>query len=207
MIGMKIDKYKCLSNGKYRIYFSNGKILDIYGDVIIKNDLLLKSDIDKIFYDKIVNDNVLYDIYNMVIKYLSIRKRSVKEVILYLEKKNVTKDKVDIVINRLVSEKKLDDKDFAISFVNDKLKFTSMGDKKIIFELKKFGIDNNIISDISYLLSDDVIIQKIKLVIEKYLKTNKKYEGIVLKSKIYNKLIREGFSADLVNVVLNDYFN
>ena len=204
---MKIDKDKCLSNGKYRIYFSNGKILDIYGDVIIKNDLLLKSDIDKIFYDKIVNDNVLYDIYNMVIKYLSIRKRSVKEVILYLEKKNVTKDKVDIVINRLVSEKKLNDKDFAISFVNDKLKFTSMGDKKIIFELKKFGIDNNIISDISYLLSDDVIIQKIKLVIEKYLKTNKKYEGIVLKSKIYNKLIREGFSADLVNVVLNDYFN
>ena len=50
---MNIEKYKKLSNGKYRVMLDNGTIMDIYEDVIVKNNLLYKKEIDVSLLDKL----------------------------------------------------------------------------------------------------------------------------------------------------------
>ena len=72
-------------------------------------------------------------------------------------------------------------------------------------ELVQLGIDNNIIESNIAMIDEDMLINRIKKSIEKDIKTNKKYKGIVLKNKIYNHLITQGYSKEKVLNVINIY--
>ena len=43
---MKIIKYQKLSGNKYNVFLDNGEKIKLYEDVIIKEELLLKKEID-----------------------------------------------------------------------------------------------------------------------------------------------------------------
>ena len=62
---MKIEKYKKISDSKYRIILDNGTVTDIYEDVIVKNNLLYKKEIDCNLLNKIEQDNEYQDAYNI----------------------------------------------------------------------------------------------------------------------------------------------
>ena len=76
---MKIDKYEKIGSSKYRLFLSNGEVIDTYDNVILNLDLLLKSDISISDYNKILNDTVIYDKYNACLKYIQVRVRSIKD--------------------------------------------------------------------------------------------------------------------------------
>lgn len=86
---MKIEKYKKIKDNKYKIYLSNNTTIDVYDEVIIKNNLLYKKDIDEVDLNKIENENIYQDIYNTAVKYIMVRLRSVNELRNYLLKKNM----------------------------------------------------------------------------------------------------------------------
>ena len=99
----------------------------------------------------------------------------------------------------------LDDNRFTKAFIKDKLNFTMMGDYKIRGELQKLGIESNIIEENMPLVDDDIIKDRIIKIIEKDLRTNKKYSGLKLKNKIYNHLLTQGYSKEKVISVINNY--
>ena len=59
---------------------------------------------------------------------------------------------------------------------------------------------NNIIN-----IDRSVIIDRIKKIIDKDIRCNKKYSGIILKNKIFNHLITQGYSKEIVIDIINTY--
>ena len=202
---MKIEKYELTKKNSYNIYFSNGEVITLNERVITKNELLLKKEINSELYDKLKYENNIYDAIDKAIKYISVRLRSTKEIKDYLIKKGYSLDVVETAIKELLNNKYLNDDIFTKAYIKDKLTFTSKGDYKIKMELVQLGIDNNIIESNIAMIDEDMLINRIKKSIEKDIKTNKKYKGIVLKNKIYNHLITQGYSKEKVLNVINIY--
>lgn len=202
---MRIEKYEFTKNNSYNVYLSNGEVLTLEESVITENGLLFKKEIDTSLYDKLSKDNDILLLCNMAIKYINVRLRSIKEIKDYLSKKCDNGYYIDNAIERLIKYKYLDDDRFTKAFIKDKLAFTMMGDYKIKKELERLGVDNGIISDNMMDIDNDVIISRIKKIIDKDIRTNRKYSGINLKNKIFNHLITQGYSKDMVISVINSY--
>ena len=115
---MKIDKYEKKQKGKYRLYLDNGEVIDTYDDVIIKNELLLKGELDLITYNKVLTDSAIYEKYNACIKYITVRVRSKKEIIDYLKLedkskvKEIIKDLEEKIILRKLNNNEKDIKEY-----------------------------------------------------------------------------------------------
>ena len=201
---MKIEKYEKIGTNKYRLYLSNGEVIDTYDDVILKNELLLKKELTNKEYNQILIETNLSEYYNSCIRYISIRLRSTKEIKDYLTKKKVSNEDIEIIIDKLTKNKLLDDNHFTECFIKDKLNFTTMGEYKIINELKKHNISNDIINNHSYLWSEDIMIPKIEKLVDKQINSNKKLDKYKLRNKIYYYLLNQGYSTDTVVSVLNN---
>lgn len=202
---MKVIKYEVCGKNKYNVFLENGEVLTLYEKVITDNELLLKKDIDNELYEKITNDNRIYEMVETAIKYINVRLRSIKEIKDYLKKKNVSDEDINIVIDILLKNKYLDDDRFSEAFIKDKINFTMMGDYKMRMELQRLGVDNMIIEEKVSLISDELWEEKMKKIIDKDIRTNKKYSGISLKNKIYNHLVTQGYSKEKVISVINSY--
>lgn len=202
---MKVEKYNKISDGKYRLTLDNGTIIDVYEDVIVKNNLLYKNEIDISLLNDIEKDNEYEFAYNIALKYISIRLRSVNEIEIYLKKKNINTEVINCTVERLKKNNYLNDEVFANAFIKDKLNFTSMGKYKLINELKKLGLDDLIIDSSISLIDDDVWYERMDKLISKYLKSNRKYSGNVLKNKIYIYLVNLGYDKSLVINSLNNF--
>lgn len=202
---MKIIKYELVKNNNYNIYLDSGEVITINGKVITDNELLLKKEIDKKLYDKIIIDNHVYELYETTIKYLKIRLRSIKEMKDYLSKKEDNIDVIDKVCSLLEENKYLDDNIFAKAYIKDKVRFTTKGDYKIKKELSSLGVSSSIIEDNFSKINTADFEEKIKKIIDKDIRTNKKYTGNNLKNKIYNHLLSQGYSASLIIPIINNY--
>ena len=203
---MKIEKYEKIGQAKYRLYLSNGEIIDTYDEIILKNDLLLKKELDNYLYQKVLTESKIQESYNACIKYITVRIRSTKEIIDYLKRKNIESDDIEYIVEKLTKEKFLDDNHFCECFIKDKLKFTTMGEYKIIYELKKHNISPKIIEQNSYLFTEDLIIEKIDKIITKQLNSNRKLDKPKLRNKLYNHLLNSGYTSSLIVERLNKYF-
>lgn len=202
---MQILKYEFIGKERYNIYLSNGEVLELYEPIITENELLLKKEIDVNLYSKINSDNEVYKFVEMAIKYISLRLRSIKEIEIYLERKKVSTDIIKQVVEKLIQKGYLDDDRFAIAFIKDKLNFTTMGDYKIKMELDRLGVSPSIIEKNINLIDELTVENKMKKIIEKDIRTNKKHSGIALKNKIYNHLLTSGYSKEKVINIINKY--
>lgn len=203
---MKIEKYEKIGTLKYRLYLDNGEIIDTYDDVILENELLLKKELDEHLYNKILIDTNLQEYYNACVKYIQTRLRSTKEIDDYLKRKQVTEEDRIFIIEKLTKKGLLNDKYFTKCFIHDKLKFTNMGEYRIINELKKLNISPPIIEENKYLFNEEIIQEKINKKIEKAIKSNHKLDNYKLRNKLYNSLLRDGYNPSQVISSLNQYF-
>ena len=200
---MKIIKYEKKGNNTYKIHLENKQSINVYEDVIIKNNLLYKKEIDSSLLEKISNDNSKEDIYNKCVKYISVRIRSIYEIKEYLRKKEVEDSLIDITIDKLLKNNLLNDEIFAKAFINDKLNFTTMGPYRIEQELKKHKIDSNIIYKYLSDIDNEMIDNKINKQITKLMKSSKKKQN--LRNKIYMNLLSLGYSNEMILRNINNY--
>lgn len=202
---MQITKYELTKNNEYNVYLSNGEVLVLDAKIITDNELLLKKEIDINLYKKLTKENNIYKIYMSGIKYISVRLRSVKEIKEYFTRRKYDIDESNIAISKLIENGYLDDEKFAKAYIKDKIKLTNHGDYKIRQDLLNLGVSENIIEENMGNIDDSIFDDKIKKIIEKDIKTNKKYTGIKLKNKIYNHLLTGGYSKEKVINIINTY--
>ena len=201
---MKISKYEKIGKNKYRIYFTDGEIIDTYDNVILANELLLKKEISQELYRKITDETTIEEHYLACKKYIEYRLRSTKEIKNYLYKKQVSNNVIEIIIDKLKNNNYLNDDNFCKCFINDKIKFTNMGSYQIINELKRNEISDTIIDNYLYLINEEVMNERINKLIDKSLRNTK--DKAKLRNKLYNNLVRLGYPIDLVITNLNNRF-
>ena len=202
---MKIEKYELTKKNIYNVYLSNGEVLELNGKVITDNELLIKKDIDNELYDKLKRDNTICMLMDTSVKYIDRRLRSINELRDYLKNKEEDTIIIEEVIDKLIDYKYLDDDRFTKAFIKDKLNFTNWGDYKIKNELKRLGVNEEIIYNNISNIDDNIYYERINKIIDKDISINKKYSGIKLKNKIYNHLLTLGYSKDFINRHINTY--
>ena len=200
---MKIEKYELTKKNIYNVYLSNGEVLELNGKVITDNELLIKKDIDNELYDKLKRDNTICMLMDTSVKYIDRRLRSINELRDYLKNKEEDTIIIEEVIDKLINYKYLDDDRFTKAFIKDKLNFTNWGDYKIKNELKRLGVNEEIIYNNISNIDDNIYYERINKIIDKDISINKKYSGIKLKNKIYNHLLTLGYSK--VISIINNY--
>ena len=202
---MKIEKYELTKKNIYNVYLSNGEVLELNGKVITDNELLIKKDIDNELYDKLKKDNTICILVNTSVKYIDRRLRSINELRDYLKNKEEDTIIIEEVIDKLIDYKYLDDDRFTKAFIKDKLNFTNWGDYKIKNELKRLGVNEEVIYNNMSNIDDNIYYERINKIIDKDISINKKYSGIKLKNKIYNYLLTLGYSKEKVISIINNY--
>ena len=194
-----------LKKNIYNVYLSNGEVLELNGKVITDNELLIKKDIDNELYDKLKRDNTICILVDTSVKYIDRRLRSINELRDYLKNKEEDTIIIEEVIDKLIDYKYLDDDRFTKAFIKDKLNFTNWGDYKIKNELKRLGVNEEIIYNNISNIDDNIFYERINKIIDKDISINKKYSGIKLKNKIYNHLLTLGYSKEKVISIINNY--
>ena len=204
---MKIIKYEKKGNNTYKIYLENNQTINLYEDVIIKNNLLYKKEIDEFLLEKLDIDNNKEDIYNKCVKYISVRIRSINEIKEYLKRKEIDNILIENTIDKLIKNNILNDEIFTKAFIKDKLNFTTMGPYRIEQELKKHKIDSNLIYKYLNEIDDETIDNKINKQITKLIKSNRKKQNI--RNKIYTNLLSLGYSNEMIlrNIKNYDFSN
>lgn len=201
---MKIIKYEKKKNGKYKILLDDNQSIVTYEDVILKNNVLFKKELKEDIYNNIINDNKYEEAYIRCVKYIGIRFRSKYEIELYLQKYRYDDDIIKVTIDKLFKQKLLDENRFACAFTRDKFNFSTAGPYKIRHELKKQKINDEVIDNAISEISERDIESKLEKLIIKQLKTTKP-KDLVLKNKIFVKMINLGYQKEFVLKVLNKY--
>ena len=199
---MKVIKYKKRKNGLYEVELDNKETLFLYEDTILNNDILIKG-ISNL--DKVIEENERYEAYFRALKIIKARLKSKKELSKKLEELNFKRENIDWAINKLETQGYISDKGYAASYLNDKLITTSYGPYKIVSELKKKGIPEEIINETISDFSSEIQITKIDKVIERIIKSNRTRSGVMLKKKILMDLINLGYDREICMREISKY--
>ena len=196
---MKIIKYQKLNGNKYNVYLDNGEKIKLYEDVIIKESLLLKKEIDDI--DRLIELNSKYEIYEVSLRYIITKIRSIKEMNDYLLKKGYSEIDINNTIDKLIKKGYLNDDYYSKCYISDRMNLSNDGPLKIKKHLEELEIPYPVYS--KYLKDFNYSLQKEKVsdYINKKLKSNRKSRYMFKNSMIVN-LVNLGYDKELVNECL-----
>lgn len=192
---MKIIKYNKLKNNKYEIILENNEKIKVYEDIILKENLLWKKEIESI--EELLNKNKDYEIFEISLKRLSNHVESIKGMMDYLTKKGYSNKSIKETIDKLVNKGYLNDKYYAKSYINNQINLSNDGPLKIKKHLDNLEINEDDYSE--YLDIDNSIwYERIKKYLDKQIKINKK-SLYFFKNKMLINLINLGYDREMIN--------
>lgn len=201
---MKITKIQKMRSGKYKIELDTHEKITTYDEVILKNNLLFKKEIDIELSNQIEKDTRNYDGYYKALKYITTKMRSEKEMQAYLEKQSLPEEEQNIIIERLKMNGLLNDKRFMESFIADKIHLSNMGPNQIRKELEDHNIDSNIINMELGKYENTLFQDKLQKMIQKKVAMNHKYSKYQLRNKLMQEFINLGYEKEQIGQVLEN---
>ena len=201
---MKIEGVKKTKNGKYKVIFDNNEVFSTYDDVILNNGLLFKKELDSELLNKLQIETNYYEIYNKVVKFISRKLRSEKEIKLFLDKNSVSSNDKDKIMIKLKDIGFINDKVFAGAYVQDRFNLSSDGPFKIISDLKKNNIDDKIINEYINKINEEDIYEKLTKLIIKKINCNHNKSNYQLRQKIVGDMVNLGYSKEMIVQIIND---
>jgi len=93
-------------------------------------------------YKQLSSDDKLY---NLTLRYVALRPRSRWEIEFYLQRKKASPALIKTILNKLSNINLLDDKRFAEAFVNDRRLLRPTSRRKMILELRKKHVSDEVI--------------------------------------------------------------
>ncbi|MFB0509544.1 MAG: regulatory protein RecX, partial [bacterium] len=139
---------------------------------------------------------------NYAFRLLSYRSRSQKEISERLRNRGYPEPVINTIIEELKNTGLIDDKKFAIMFAQDRLNFAKKGKRIIFAELLRKGVPKPDVEEALKKINDETAVAK-KL-IEKYKKRYTRLEPDKRRKKLYDLLLRRGFSFKVVEEIMEE---
>lgn len=173
-------------------------------ETFIKYKLKIELELTEEEIGKIVKESEFQIIYDKILKYASLRPRSEKEFEYWLKKHKVHKSIHEDLFNRLKRLDFLNDKKFAIWWIEQRQTFRPKSIRVLRLELNQKGIDKDLVNEI---LKEEEVDEKKAANKLLYKKRNvwKGLEGYVKRVKMSNYLARNGYSWDTIREVVNEF--
>lgn len=199
---MKIIKYKKDKGNIYKVITEDGEY-KLYDDIIINHSLLLKKEITKNEFNKIIAENNLLKAYYDSLKSINTKMRCEKEIREILRKKEYSASDIAITIEKLKKDGYLNSKVYIEAYIHDRLALYTEGEQKILKDLINLGFKEGEIKPFLEKIDKDIYTAKIEKYIDKKLKANKK-SSKEFKRKMLGELIIKGFNKiDIINYLEN----
>ena len=199
---MKITKFKKVGRNKYKVFFNNTDLI-LYEDIILKYDLLIKSDIDTDLLDKIILENRNYEVYDLALSYIEVKMRNRRELYKYLTNKGFEEEIVNKTLNKIEDLGLLDKKSYITAFINDKVNLSNDGPYKIKNALLDLDFDEKDIDDYLYTIDREVWSNKLDKLINKKKSLMKSKSYYMFINKIKNDIFNLGYDKDLIDEKLS----
>ncbi|MFA1822055.1 recombination regulator RecX [Virgibacillus oceani] len=194
-------KYK----NRYNIFLDDGQG-EKYGfsvdeAVLVEYRLRKNLELDDTMVSTLIQKDTLHKSYTLAITFLSYRMRTKKEIHDYLLKKEVDEEQIPVIIEKLIKEKLIDDKQFANLFVTSRINTAAKGPLLIKKELIDKGVSESIASEAIQLFSYGDQYEKAANWVEKKLSQSKKDSFRQRVDKLRANLMQKGFTQDVVKDV------
>jgi regulatory protein len=137
----RTDRYSIFVEGKYAFSLSESALLE---SKLASGQELAKEQVTE--YKKISADDRLYI---QALRYVAMRPKSKWEVEEYLKRKNASPTLIEIILNKLSIIGLIDDKKLAQAFVNDRRLLRPASRRKMVMELRKKRISDDIIREVT----------------------------------------------------------
>ena len=199
---MKINKFKKVGKNKYKVFFENTDIT-LHEDVILKYDLLIRSDIDTDLIDKIIEENRYYDVYESALNYIEIKMRNKKEIIKYLINKGYDEVLINKVIEKLEELGLLNNKNYITAYINDKINLSNDGPYKIKNSLLELDFSENEIDNYLNTINYEVWKDKLIKIINKKKNIMKSKSYYMFITKMKNDLYNLGYDKEMIDEELS----
>ncbi len=189
--------------GKYRIHLSNGRSLILPEDVLINHRLVPGMQITKEEVATYTQEVDYYEAYHKALHYLGFRVRSCLEMRMYLKRKRIDPDLIEVIVSKLIDKGLLDDMEFADKLVKDRRMGKPTGKRRLKHELETKGVKPEIVNDIvGSITEEEELIQAVRMA-EKYYARHSRKEHHVLKAAIGQTLQRQGFDWEIIRLALS----
>ena len=148
-----------------------------------------------------VTDELRRKTFERAVKLLAAKPRSVAELReRLLQRRGTTKAVVETVISRLREYGYLDDERYAFSYASSKVKQRPIGRRRLERDLKFKKIDNNVAAEaLELVYTETPEEQLIDRAIEKRIRLRGRPKDRAEAKKLFDHLLRQGFSFDLVS--------
>ncbi len=177
----RTDRYSVFVDDKYAFSLSETALLE---SKLASGDELSAGQVKE--YKKLSEDDKLY---NQTLRYIALRPRSKWEIEFYLQRKKAAPPLTEAILNKLSVIGLVDDEKFAKAFVNDRRLLKPASRRKLIAELRKKRIANEIIEQAVGSEADDEQTALLEVISRKRRQT--KYQD---DQKLMQYLARQGFS-------------
>lgn len=182
---------------KYTIVIDSKK-LNVTEDDILKFDLFIGKELNEAEYLDLI-DSIQYNmLLSKTLKYITYQPRSKKEIDVYFKKCDVNEKIKDKVLNILIEYKYINDDELAESIYEYEKNIKKKGPKAIKQKLLLKGVSKEKIMELISLYDEKMESENIEYIVDKEVKKNQRFPIKKRKRIILDKLIRDGFSQDLV---------
>lgn len=199
---MKITKIKKLKSGKYKIELDQKTKITTYDEVILKNNLLFKQEMDPELQNQIEKETSQYDGYYRALKYITTKMRSEKEMYAYLERIGIPEEEQKKIITKLKQNGILNEKQFIASFIADKVHLSNLGPNQIVKELEHHNIDRNYILEELNHYDPSIFEEKLKKIIQKKISMDHKHSKYQLQQKLLMDFMHLGYEKEQICSIL-----
>lgn len=185
----RVDRYSIFVEGKYAFSLSEAALLE---SKLVTGQELSKEQVGE--FKKISADDKLY---NQTLRYVALRPRTKWEIEFYLERKKASPALIELILNKLSDIGLIDDEKFARAFVNDRRLLRPTSKRKMIAELRKKRVGDEIIQKAITAEGDEELLA-LKAVIERKRRQTKYQDD----QKLMQYLARQGFGYDDIKAAI-----
>jgi regulatory protein len=187
----RADRYSIFVEGKYAFSLSESALLE---SKLARGQELSREQLGE--FKKLSADDKLY---NQTLRYVAMRPRTRWEVEFYLERKQASPALIDNILNKLSNIGLIDDRKFAQAYVNDRKLLRPASRRKIIAELRKKRVADEVIQQVT---SAEEVDDRtaLRAVIERKRRQTKYQDD----TKLMQYLARQGFGYDDIKSTLQD---
>ena len=190
------------NNRRLNIYLDGKFSFGLDLENFVKLGLKVEQELTDVQVEEIVKKAEFQKIYDKILRFASLRPRSEKEYKNWLQKYKVHTSLHKDLFDKLKHLDFLDDRKFAVWWVEQRLTFRPRSKLSLKFELKRKGIDENLINEV---LSETKI-DEVKLAKDLFEKKKYKWEKLDsfdARRKMSEFLARKGFSWEVIRKILD----
>mgnify|MGYP004558380907 FL=1 len=182
------------------VYLDNAFYCGLELETVMRYRLKAGDDIEKERLDEIQSDSETARAFDKALSFISLSKKTKKQVRDYLTKKGYTDKTIDRALEKMQSYAFIDDEDYARDYARSVA--ANKGKRLIALELKRKGVSDADASAALDELGDEL--PSATAVAEKYAKNKEKNRENLL--KCYKYLLSKGFSYDTAKQAADEIF-